>query len=261
MSDSENKQMVQVNAEKISAMTGYKPEEVAIIKNTVAKGTTDTELAYFLSVCKSVELNPFMKEIWCYKDTKGNLLVFAGRDGFLKKAQMDKRWDGMLSAYVCENDEFELDIPNGKVIHKVKGSNRGHLLGAYAIIKPKGCSMPTVAWAEIKAYDKGWNTWKTNPEAMIQKVAETHALKKAFGVAGLQVEDDFQVVNNVVVPVAEVADFNELDEAKDKIISGLTKYKGEDKEDLKKMCIEKSAAGEFDIALAKNIAEKIGIEL
>lgn len=60
--------MVQVNADKIAKFTSFQPEEIAIVKQTVAKGTTDTELAYFLSICSSVKLNPMMKEIWCYGD-------------------------------------------------------------------------------------------------------------------------------------------------------------------------------------------------
>ena len=36
---------------------------------------------------------------------------------------------------------------------------------------------------------------------MIKKVAETHALKKAFGIAGLQSEYDFQVVNEKAIPI------------------------------------------------------------
>ena len=92
----EEKAMLQINAEKISALTGFRPDEIAVVRNTTAKGTTDSELAYFLSVCKSVELNPFMKEIWCYKDNKGNVLVFAGRDGFLKRAH--KRKDTLVAS-------------------------------------------------------------------------------------------------------------------------------------------------------------------
>lgn len=192
-----------INADKISALTGYKSEEVAIIKNTIAKNTTDTELAYFLSVCRSVNLNPFLKEIWCYKDAKGNLIVFAGRDGFLTIAQKDSRWNGMLSAYVCENDTFKLNIPQGTVEHEFGQGERGKITGAYAIIKPKGCDMPTVSWAAIKDYDKGYNTWNSNKGAMIVKVAETMSLKKAFGISGLQSEYDFEVKNNVVIPVQE----------------------------------------------------------
>ena len=65
----------------------------------------------------SVGLSPFNKEIWCYKDGRGNLVVFAGRDGFLKKAQQDTRWNGMVSAEVRENDVCEIDYFNGMVDH------------------------------------------------------------------------------------------------------------------------------------------------
>jgi len=203
----ENKnEMMIINADKIAVLTGYKSEEVAIIKNTIAKNTTDTELAYFLSVCRSVNLNPFLKEIWCYKDAKGNLIVFAGRDGFLSLAQKDQRWNGMLSSYVCKNDTFKMNVAAGTVSHEYGAEDRGAIIGAYAIIKPKGCDMPTVSWAAIKEYDKGYNTWNTNKGAMIVKVAETMTLKKAFGISGLQSEYDFEVKNNIVIPIQEVTD-------------------------------------------------------
>ena len=121
-------QMLKITADKISKLTGFSPEEVAVIKNTVAKGTTDIELAFFLNVCKSVGLNPCNKEVWCYKDKKENLLIFAGRDGFLRKAQESKLWNGMTSFEVCENDEFEIDIANQKVNHKPNIKNRGKIL-------------------------------------------------------------------------------------------------------------------------------------
>lgn len=255
------KTMVVVDAEKISSLTGYRAEEVAIIKNTVAKGTTNSELAYFLSVCKSVGLNPFIKEIWCYKDYQNNLLVFAGRDGFLTIAQRNKRWNGMTSATVNENDVFEMDIPSGKIKHIIKQGNRGEVVGAYAIIKSKGTDMPTVEWADIKSYDKGYSTWKTNKSSMIQKVAETHALKKAFGISGLSSEYDFDVVNNIVKPIEEVTQTNELEQAKEKIIEALENYNGEDKDEIKKMCIEKTKANEFDMAFARNVAEQLELSL
>lgn len=193
--------MLVINAEKISDLTGFKADEIAVIHNTIAKGTTLTELSYFLSVCKTVHLNPFMKEIWCYKDGKGNVLVFAGRDGFLRKAQDDKLWNGMLSFEVCENDEFEMSVHEAKVLHKPNFKNRGAIIGAYAIIKPKGCELPTIEWAEMKTYDKGYSVWKSDPASMIKKVAETHALKKAFGISGLNSEYDFEIKDDVAVPL------------------------------------------------------------
>ena len=155
--------IVQVNADKISAFTGYKSEEIAVVKATVAKGTTDTELAYFLSVCKSNDLNPFMKEIWCYKDNKGNLLVFAGRDGFRKRAQQSPLWNGLASSEVCENDTFSMNTATGEVSHVSNFKNRGKIIGAYAVSKPKGTEFATVTWADFATYNKGKFTWGNTP--------------------------------------------------------------------------------------------------
>jgi recombinational DNA repair protein RecT len=185
------------NETKIAKATNLTTEEVAVVKNTVAKGTTDLELSYFLMSGKALGLSPFNKEIWCYKDGKGNLLVFAGRDGFLKIAQRSPQWNGMASSEVRANDKFELDIPNGKITHIANPlEQRGEIVGAYAYVKPKGCDVATIEWADFKTYDKGWNVWKSHPADMIKKVAEIRVLKKAFGISGLNSEHEFEVVND-----------------------------------------------------------------
>ncbi len=189
--------------QKISTAVNYSPEQVAVIKNTVAKNTTNLELAYFLSVCQSVDLNPFVKEIWCYKDKKGNMLVFAGRDGFLAKAQRNPNFNGMRSCEIRENDEFEIDVANSSIRHTVKGfgEERGAIRGAYAIVFRKD-GEPTIELVDFARYNKGWSVWKTHPEEMIKKVAEVHALKKAFGISGIQCEYDFEVKDSIAKPLA-----------------------------------------------------------
>lgn len=191
------------NNQKIAAISDLTAEQVGIIKNTVAKGTTDTELAYFLQVAKSYELSPFKKEVWCYKDARNNIIVFAGRDGHLAAAQKDPRWNGIASSEVRENDEFVADIPNGVITHKYGFKDRGNIVGAYAVCKPKGCEIATIEIVDFATYNKGYNTWKSDPAAMIKKVAETHALKKAYGLSGLASEYDFEVdeTTNKVHPV------------------------------------------------------------
>jgi len=186
--------------DKIAKISDLTTEQVAIIKNTVAKGATDTELAYFLQVAKSYDLSPFKKEIWFVKGFNNQLLVFAGRDGHLAAAQRDQRWSGIASSEVRENDNFEMDIPNGAVRHTHGWKERGAIVGAYAICKPKGCDIATIEWVEMKPYDKGANTWKSDPAAMIKKVAETHCLKKAYGLSGLASEYDFDVVGERAYP-------------------------------------------------------------
>jgi phage recombination protein Bet len=173
----------------------WSPEEVAIIKATVAKGLTDLELAYFLNVSKVYKLNPFTKEIWCYKDLQGNIITFAGRDGFLAKAQRDPRWNGIASDVVREGETFNMNVGEGEVSHKKDITSKSPILGAYAICRPKGCEISTIEWADFETYNKGKNVWKADPEAMIKKVAEVHALKKAYGISGLQAEEDYEVKN------------------------------------------------------------------
>jgi phage recombination protein Bet len=176
-------------------------EQVAIIKATVCKDATDMELAFFLNVAKVYELNPFTKEIWAYKDSKGNLIVFAGRDGFLAKAQRDPRWNGIASEIVREGEKFELNVAQGIISHIKDVTSKSRILGAYAICRPKNVEIPTIEWADFETYDKKYNVWKVDPAAMIKKVAEVHALKKAYGISGLQAEEDYQVNNDIAITI------------------------------------------------------------
>jgi phage recombination protein Bet len=194
-----------VKYEKIAHQTGIDAETVAVIHNSVAKNTSIAELAYFLNVAKGLGLNPFNKEIWCYRDNKGNLLVFTGRDGFLRKAQEHPRYNGFRSAAVRENDGFQMITTNDELIikHEIKPSKagRGALLGAYCISYLKD-GKESAVWVDFSMYNKGKFTWETHPDDMIMKVAESHGLKKAFGITGLQSEYDFQIgADNIARPV------------------------------------------------------------
>ena len=184
-----------------SQVKTFSPEEIAIIKNTVAKQTTDLELSYFLNVAKVYGLNPFTKEIWCYKDGRGNVIVFAGRDGFLNKAQKDPRWSGIASDIVREGEKFTMNVAEGKISHAKDVTSKAKIIGAYAICKPKGCEISTIEWADFDTYNKGYNVWKSDPAAMIKKVAESHALQKAYGLAGLANAEDFELKGETVYTI------------------------------------------------------------
>jgi phage recombination protein Bet len=195
-----SKEIERIEKVNLATANQWTEEQIAIIKATVAKNTTDTELAYFLNLASTLNLNPFNKEIWCYKSGT-SLMTFAGRDGFLKIAQSNRLWNGIASAEVRENDEFEVDIPNGKIKHIPNFKDKGKILLAYCYIKPKGCETATIEIADFDTYNKGANVWKSHPADMIKKVAEIKALKKAFGIAGLYDENDFYIQNNKAIPI------------------------------------------------------------
>jgi phage recombination protein Bet len=207
---------------KLAEALNMKPEEVAVIKNTVAKGTTATELAYFLKVCESQKLNPFNKEVWCYKDNRNNLIILAGRDGMLSKGQKHPRWNGIRSAVVRENDEFSIDIANNIIKHNANWKEGGKIVGAYAIVFLKD-GEPTVEWVLMREFDKGYNAWKTNPSDMIKKTAEAKALKKAFGFSGIQIGEEWRERNGTIEPIPEAEivsqEEQDLEEAANRTIS------------------------------------------
>lgn len=203
----------------------FSGEQIAIIHNSVAKGTSQTELAYFLNVAKSVDLNPFNKEVWCYKDRTGNLIIFAGRDGMLRKAQSNPFFDGLRSSEYCEGDNIVVDIPNGKIQHTFSPAKpRGSIMGAYAIVFRKG-GEPTIVNVDFNTYNRGVGAWKTHPATMIKKVAEAAALKAAFGFSSLQLEDEFIVApNGTVTPLDHSKTKTKLQELNEElavILSGL----------------------------------------
>lgn len=205
-------ELVKTNNQKIAEQIKiYSAEDIAIIKTTVAKNTTDLELSYFLNVAKSYGLNPFKKEIWCYKDKQNNLIVFAGRDGFLAIAQKSPLWNGIASCEVRKGDEFSMDVAQGKISHSKNVFTKGEIVGAYAICKPKGCAITTIEWADFETYNKGYNVWKADPTAMIKKVAESHCLSKAYGISGLASEYDFKVEDDIVVTKDHEEEVTRLD--------------------------------------------------
>jgi len=196
-----------------SNMTNLSKEEVLIVKNTVAKDCNDTELAYFLGVANSYGLSPFKKEVWCYKDHKNNIVIFAGRDGFLSIAKKDPFYRGVYSQAVYSKDIFEGDLNKpDTIVHKVTGFERGNLIGAYAIVRMEGRE-PLCKVVKFAEYKKSSPTWTNYPDAMICKVAESSALKIACGISGLSAgEEEIKETWSVTELSVLIANAESIDE-------------------------------------------------
>jgi len=257
-----------VATRKIGTMTGFKPREVEMVKRVVAKNTTDSELFLFLEVCKQHELNPFLKEVWCYKDHRGNLIIFVGRDGHLKRAKASGFWDGWSFGSIRSNDTFTVNTADGKVSHIVNGisiEDRGPVKGAYCTGRAKGADKVTTILVDFDTYNRApkqgnaQNAWNTHPDDMIIKCAQAKWLHFTFPLSGVQNEHEWNIIENVAVPVDHAS--SEIDVAVKKITEGFNTYQGENKETLRQICKDKYKNNEFTMAFAEQIASEIGVDL
>lgn len=154
------------------------------IKNTVAKKATDDELDMFMHLAKEYNLDPFQGEIYFWKFGKKDPTIMTSRDGYLKIANQHPAFDGMDSGVIYPGDDFKKTADG--VEHSLDISNMGKQpIGAYAVVYRSDREVPTRVIIPFKDYNKDNKVWNNYPSAMIQKCAESMALKRAFSVSGL----------------------------------------------------------------------------
>ena len=176
------------SAVKKSSDNIWTPEQIQTIKDTVAIGANDSELKMFLSIASKYELDPFLREIW-FANMGNRNIIMTGRDGYLKIANRNPNFDGITSDVVHANDKF---LKEGDLVkHAYNVQNRGVIIGAYAIVYRKDRTHPVFCYAPFNEYNKGGRgVWGQYPSAMIMKVAESMALKRAFSISGLVTEEE-----------------------------------------------------------------------
>ena len=176
------------SAIKKSSENSWTLEQIQTIKNTVAIGANDSELSMFLSIASKYELDPFLREIW-FANMGNRNVIMTGRDGYLKIANRNPNFDGITGDVVHANDKF---IKEGDIVkHAYTGQDRGVIIGAYAIVYRKDRAHPIFCFAPFNEYNKGGRgVWGQYPSAMILKVAESMALKRAFSISGLVTEEE-----------------------------------------------------------------------
>ena len=88
---------------------GMDREQVDLLKRTVARGTSDDQLALFLVTAKRLGLDPFAKQIYCVlRQVKGGngfeMAIQVGIDGFRAIAARTGEVDGQEGPFWCSED-------------------------------------------------------------------------------------------------------------------------------------------------------------
>jgi len=170
----------------------FTADQIALIKNTIAKGTTDDELKYFLHVCRVTGLDPLAKQIHCVKrrDSKTGKDIASFQtsiDGFRLIAERSKKYAGQVGPQWCGDDGLWKDVwldkkpPRAARVGVIRSDFDQTL---YAIAN----------WdSYVQSYNgKPGHMWAKMPELMLGKCAEALALRKAFpqDLSGLYTDDE-----------------------------------------------------------------------
>lgn len=186
----------------------FTPEQVQVIKDTIAKGATDEELQYFLAVCEATGFDPFRREIhlvkrWSAKEQREVPTIQVGIDGLRGQAETTGQYAGQRGPFWCGPDGKWVDIwlkDEAPAAAKVE-------------ILRHGFTEPLVSTAKFSSYCQTFynketkrrepmGLWNTMPEGQLAKCAEALGLRRAFprSLRGLYIAEELQQMDNDLPP-------------------------------------------------------------
>lgn len=163
------------------AIEQYDDKMLSVIQATVAKGTTQDELALFLEFCQATELNPFKKEVYCIvREGRNRSVAYQiGIDGFRKMGHANNDIILMDGPFWCGLDgkwmDLWLDEDDPPFAAKFGIQRKGMLEPVWGIARYSSY-VQTVT--DKNGNKKPTRFWATSPDNQLAKCAEAQAWRK-----------------------------------------------------------------------------------
>ena len=209
---------VVVKTDQQALVTGsFTPDQVELVKRTIAKGASNDELKMFLYQCNRTGLDPFARQIYCVqrqeKDRETGawgkkMTTQVSIDGFRLVAQRSNEYAGQTAAQWCGKDGKWTDVwtlNEPPFASRVGVYRKGFVEALFAVARFD-------SYAQRKADGSLTAMWAKMPDLMIAKCAEALALRKAFPqeLSGLYTSDEMAQADTTLPPPAHEAPQNVL---------------------------------------------------
>ena len=197
-----------------TAMIQFNSSEIQLLKNTIAKGTTDDQLRLFVQVCRQLRLDPFARQIYAVV-RKDKMTIQTSIDGYRLLAQRSGEYAGQDGPFWYDattkewTDVWVEDYPPSAA--KVGVFRKGFVKPIYAVARFDSYAVREYNPETRKMDGALSNLWAKMPELMIAKVCEALALRRAFPaeLSGIYTDEEMQQADDpltVVVPVLSTKD-------------------------------------------------------
>ena len=180
------------------ALVKWTPEQLAVIKNTVARGASDTELALFSMICGRTGLDPFTRQIYLIQrrvqeegQWKTVMTPQTGIDGYRVIAERTGKYAGQDAPLF----EYKAERLNAATV------------AVYRTDFPRPL-VATAFWDEyVQTNTQGEpiRMWKKMPHNQLAKCAEALALRKAFpqDLSGIYTHEEMEQADTPEAPTVD----------------------------------------------------------
>lgn len=173
----------------------FSQEDIALIRDTVCKGATETEFKLFINQARMTGLNPLARQVFAVKRWDGNLgrdamTIQVSIDGFRLIAERTGKYSGQTPPQWCGDDGVWKDV---WLSDSPPSASRIGVL-RHDFTEPCWGVARFKAYVQTKKDGSLTMMWKKMGEVMIAKCAESLALRKAFPqeLSGLYTIDEME---------------------------------------------------------------------